>query len=141
VQGGHGIDDRELHEDADPNGNLVGRQDFLALDRQVTAAHINEYDFDLGLALEPEKSPGPREELPPGQLVPAGAQDLGENAVLVPEAAMGVLDKDFSLDHDQAIQAKEKKREAPKPVYVEDRQRSDLEDLSHNRDVGCDSNH
>ena len=70
-----------------PHGHLVGREDLLALDRQVALADVHQDALDRGRPLEPA--------LLRRDLVPAGLQHLRELAVLVPQPPVRVLDDEL----------------------------------------------
>ncbi len=92
VNGRPGIDHRVLHEDADADGHLVGRQDFLALDGQIAIAHVHQHHFHLGPAPEGKQRHA-------GQFITAGAEHMDQHAVLVPQTAVRVLDDDVGIGH------------------------------------------
>ena len=46
VDRGARVGDAELHDDADPDRDFVGGEDFLALDGQLALADVNELDLD-----------------------------------------------------------------------------------------------
>jgi hypothetical protein len=72
------------------NCHLVGRQDFLTLDGQFTLAHVNQKDLYPGPAIEAKIKIARND-------IAAGFQDAQQFPVLVPEAAMRVLDDDFTF--------------------------------------------
>src|SRR5262249_1385497 len=92
--------------DAHPDGDLVRGQDFLAFDRQLSAAHVHEHDFDMRRAAEPGLG---------RQLVPARFQDVLQYAVFIPHATMRWFDNDF-LIHSSTREGKtERPRKAIDP--------------------------
>src|SRR5262249_24505284 len=78
----------ELGDDADPHGNLVGGEDLLALDGELTLPHVNQDDVDGGLAARPP--------VPARQRVPPGIEHLVEPTVDVAQAPMRAPDHDLA---------------------------------------------
>ena len=92
MHGGLGVGHAELDDDADADGDLVGRQDLLALDRQLALADVDQGHLDARRAIEAEVDVT-------RQGVPARAQDPGEDPILVVEAPVGILDDDLATGH------------------------------------------
>jgi hypothetical protein len=62
-------------------------------------------------ALEAEKASKDGKNLGVGKLIPAGTQDLGEDAVFVPQAAVSILDEDFALWHGHALRSRKQNKD------------------------------
>src|SRR5262249_44960489 len=92
VQGRARIDHPEMDDDADPDGHLVGREDLLALDRQLALADVDQDDLHL-------RGPGEAQVDVPRDDVSPGAPRLRDHAILVIEPAVRVLDDDFVPGH------------------------------------------
>jgi hypothetical protein len=82
------VDHLELGEDADPDRDLVGRQDLLALDGQLALSHVDNYDLHHGAASAKRALTVLRD------LVPARLQHPSQPAVLIPQPTVGRLDDD-----------------------------------------------
>jgi hypothetical protein len=81
------IDHPVLGDDADPQRDLVGREDLLALDEEFALAHVDQYDIDL-------RPPAP-EHRRTRKLVVARFQDLVEPAVDVAQPTVRAADGYF----------------------------------------------
>lgn len=95
------VGDTELHDDADPDRDLVGRQYFLALDGQIALAYVHQHDFHPGLAHEP---PAERH----GHLVATRRQHLDRHTILVHQAAMGIFYDNFVESHNHTLRFQSK---------------------------------
>jgi hypothetical protein len=78
---------RILRDDADSDGDLVGREDLLALNGELALAHVDLQDLHLRPA-------GPARLA--RKLVPAGLKNLVESTVHIPQASMGTAHNDVS---------------------------------------------
>src|SRR6266508_440299 len=80
---GHRVHHPELRDDADPDGDLVRRQDLLTLDGQLTLAQVDQDDLDEGAAAERN---------PAGEAVPARLEDNVEPTIDVAQTPVGAAD-------------------------------------------------